>query len=483
MSSEPEKSNGIKANMLFQGLYQIMVLGVPLIVSPYLTRTLGAENLGIYGYTNSIAYYFWIIAMLGISRHGQRVIAVASENQERLRKVFWSLFIDHVIISIIAMTAYLVFVQLFIHENTEIFMIQGWYVLSALFDVTWLFSGLERFKTVAIKNMFIKIVNMFLVFGFVRTSNDLVNYSLIMTFSTLVGNIIMLPQTIRIVPVCRITWTDLKEHIKPLFVLSISVIAVSLYVVFDKTLIGMFLDMSAVSYYEYADRLIVVPKSLLTVISAVLFPRFCKMMNQGETKIAKEYFELAFIIVAILGIGATFGLAAVSETFAPLYYGAEFTISGSIMKYLAPVIVIVALGDLIRTQLMISKNRDIQFILCVVINSIVNLILTCLLIRPLGVYGAVVGTLAAEICGLSIETYICRKEVNMKKLYSRIIPYCAFGLLMYGAVFLIQRLLPLTWRTLLIEFACGAFLYCGMVVWYVVKRERKIINIVKGVLG
>ena len=57
----------VKKNFIYNIIYQILVIILPLITAPYIARTLGAEAVGIYSYTNSIAYYFLMIAMLGIS--------------------------------------------------------------------------------------------------------------------------------------------------------------------------------------------------------------------------------------------------------------------------------------------------------------------------------------------------------------------------------------------------------------------------------
>lgn len=76
-----EKEN-LKKNFAFQFLYQIVVLVIPMILSPYLTRTLQETSLGIYSYVYSIAYYFVVVANLGISRHGQRIIAQSRDDHK-----------------------------------------------------------------------------------------------------------------------------------------------------------------------------------------------------------------------------------------------------------------------------------------------------------------------------------------------------------------------------------------------------------------
>ena len=93
-------NTSVKKNFILQAIYQLLILGIPLILSPYLTRTLGSNELGIYSYTYSIAYYFVIAATLGIHKYGARIISQVKDDKILLRKTFWSLFILHIILSI-----------------------------------------------------------------------------------------------------------------------------------------------------------------------------------------------------------------------------------------------------------------------------------------------------------------------------------------------------------------------------------------------
>ena len=118
------KSDGVKKNFIYQFMYQVVVLITPLITAPYLARVLGESNLGIYSYTYSIAYYFVIIGMLGITKYGQRIIATRKHNEVLLRKTFWSLFFVHCVTSFIGVSLYLGFCLLFCDDNKSVYIVQ-----------------------------------------------------------------------------------------------------------------------------------------------------------------------------------------------------------------------------------------------------------------------------------------------------------------------------------------------------------------------
>lgn len=472
------QEESVKNNLLSQGLYQFLILGVPLIVSPYLTRTLGAEQLGIYTYTNSIAYYFVILAALGISRHGQRAIAAASHDKNRLRKTFWSLYLVHMFFSLLALMCYAGFIRFFVKENRVVFSIQSLYVLSVLFDVTWLYYGLENFKSIVAKNTFAKMLELICIFTFVHTPDDLYVYTFIIAGSTLIGQIIMMPPLFRLIKPIRVEWNDCKQHIKPLLTLSISVIAVSLYTVFDKTLLGVMLDMSSVSYYEYANRIISVPKTLLGVITTVLFPRVCRLTESDNSEALKKIFDTSFYFTSLIGSGFTFIIIGVSRVFVPLYYGTDFEMTGDVMIVMAPVILIVSLGDLIRTQLMISKHRDGQYILCVVINAAVNIVLSISFIRIIGIYGAVIGSVMAELCGLVLETWFCRKDIKIKSTYLEALPFLLIGVISIIPMVMIEQSMGISFVVFLLQAFLGCLTYFGLCTVYMYKFRHNYFNLI-----
>lgn len=56
----------ITKNYIYNLSYEILALILPLITTPYISRILGAENIGIYSYTTSITTYFILFGSLGI---------------------------------------------------------------------------------------------------------------------------------------------------------------------------------------------------------------------------------------------------------------------------------------------------------------------------------------------------------------------------------------------------------------------------------
>ena len=472
------KKNSLSTNMIYQFIYQIVIFVLPLIMAPYLTRKLQENALGIHSYINSIAYYFVIIANLGIVKYGQRLISSNSDEENCLRKSFWSLFAVHVVFSIISLMLYFLYVTCIARENQTLFYIEGIYVLSALFDITWLYFGLENFKIVVKRNLVIKILECICVFTFVNKPEDLWAYTLITATSFLTGQIIVLPHAMKAIRPIKVNIQECSIHIKPLFVLSISVIAITLYTVFDKTLLGVLSTKDNVAFYEYSNRIINIPRTLIGVIGTIMYPRACRLAAKGDFEGQKEYMQYSILLTMIIGIGSVFGLFSIAHPFSILYYGESFSICGNVIIALSPLIIIVGLGDVIRTQYMIPNKMDVIYTICIILNAVINIVLTVVFIPILGIYGAVIGTVSAELFGLLFQGYICRLIINLKSFIFMALYFSLNGLVMFGIVYLIG-MIPIDEVILIIlKIAIGAIVYGIGTMLYLYRYQKTLFQLI-----
>lgn len=458
-------NTSVKKNFILQAIYQLLILGIPLILSPYLTRTLGSNELGIYSYTYSIAYYFVIAATLGIHKYGARIISQVKDDKILLRKTFWSLFILHIILSIISLIGYGVFL-LIIKEHTIIFAVQGLFVLSALFDITWLFYGIEDFKNVIYRNTLVKIVEVILIFTLVKTTNDTLVYTLILSASIFLGQFIMLPLAIKRIKFIKFSLKDVKEHIKPMLLLSISVLSVSIYSMVNKTLLGIIATKSDVAFYEYSDKIVRIPLSVITTLGMVMLPRMSYLNSINDTKNSKIYIHNSMYFVIVISLACVFGIAGISDIFALLYYGEEFAITGKYILLLSPIILVISIGDVIRSQYLLPKNMDKEFTTSLVVSAILNLILNLALIPFLGVYGAIIGTLITEALVNLLQLWYARNDLPIKKYLLVSIPYLIIGLIMFVAVRVLGMILDINIITLIIQVISGGLIYLILTLIY-----------------
>ena len=168
----------IAKNYLYNVIYQVFIIIVPLLTIPYLSRILGPSGIGINSYTNSIVQYFVLFGSIGVGLYGNRQIAFVRDNQVKMSKVFYEIFILRLLTICLA---YLLFVA-FLTINGQYhayYLSQSIAIVAAAFDISWFFMGIENFKVTVLRNFIVKLLALFSIFLFVKSYNDLNIYILI----------------------------------------------------------------------------------------------------------------------------------------------------------------------------------------------------------------------------------------------------------------------------------------------------------------
>ena len=129
----------LKKNMAYNIAYQVLVIVLPLVTAPYVSRILGAEGLGIYSYIFSIVTYFGLFGMLGIANHGNRSIALTKADREKVSQTFINIYVIQLFTTFVALIAYLLFVTFLFSGNKIVAYIQTITLLSYVLDITWCF--------------------------------------------------------------------------------------------------------------------------------------------------------------------------------------------------------------------------------------------------------------------------------------------------------------------------------------------------------
>lgn len=458
------KENKIIKNYIYNLIYQILVIILPLITIPYLSRVLGAENIGIYGYTVSIVTYFTLIAALGIAKYGQREIAYVQEDVTKRSKVFWELNIIRIVSVILSLIIFFI-VFCWNGEYKIYYRILIFELIAVIFDISWFFQGIEEFKKVVIKNSIVKLLSLICIFIFVKTSNDLIIYMFIYIFSILIGNLSFWINLKKYITNVNIKDLEIKKHIKPMISLFIPQIASSVYTVLDKTMLGIFCNnISEVGYYEQSQKIIKVALTFVTTLSFVMLPRISNKYAKRDISKIKKYMIDSFYFDWFLSIPIAIGIMAIAPEFVPWFFGAGYEKIINLLIYSAPIIVFISLSTTIGTQYLVSiEKQNIQTI-AVLVGAVVNVCLNVLLISKLNSYGAIISTVIAELIISIIEIgyVLLKKDLNAKDIFVDFYKNIIAGSIMYIIVRYIANYTNISLLGTIIQILSGAFVYLSI---------------------
>ena len=468
------KKSSIKKNFAYQMIYEILILILPFITSPYISRVVGAEGLGNYSYSYSVAYFFVLFSMLGIKNYGNRAVAQVRNDDDKLNTVFSNLCMVHIFFSVVCLLVYIGYV--FSIKDGQMFAIlQLFYVASALLDISWFYFGIEQFKLTVIRNVVIRLFNVIAIFVFVRNPLDMWKYCLIMSFSNFLSQLVLWMPLKKYVRFVKPSWMEMKIHIKPIFVLFVPAIAVSLYKYMDKIMVGALSDKIQLGFYDNADKVINIPSTIIGAFGTVMLPKMSNLIANDDYQSVKRYVSLSIELVMCLSMALAFGLASVASVFAPVFWGAEFSYSGLLIGVLSITIPFVSFANVIRTQYLIPREKDREYMSSVIIGAVINLIINALLIPSMGAIGASIGTVVAEITVCFIQSFVVRNELTISKYIKSFLPFVLIGGAMYIVVYNIGQLLEPNIMTLIVQIIMGGIMYSLLSLVVFVKEKNQII--------
>lgn len=454
--------SSIKKNISYQILYQILAILLPLITSPYISRVLGANGVGIYSYTFSIVSYFALFAKLGIHIYGNRAIAMVRDDQQKLNQTFSDLLAVHLLVSAIALLLYAGYIYLGKMEYPEVAAIQALYVIAEMLEINWLYFGLEQFKITVTRNAIVKGATLVSIFCFVKSSDDVWKYCAIMAISATLSELIVwifLPKYIKIV---KPNWKDARKHILPLISFFIPSIAVSLYKIMDKIMLGMMTNTTQVGFYENSENIIAAAMSFITAVGTAMLPRMSNLVSKGEKAQTEKIIARSMQLVMISVLAMAGGIIGVSSVFAPIFWGEEFKVCANYINGLAISLLFTAFANVIRTQYLIPSHKDKVFQLSVITGACVNLVVNFFLIPHLYALGAVIGTVMAEGAVCMVQGIYAAKHLPIVDYLKKSIPYTLFAAIMSGVVALIGYTMNGGIKTLAVQVLTGIVIYMGL---------------------
>lgn len=452
--------NNIKKNLGFQTIYQILNTCLPLITAPYLARVLGAKQLGVFSYTSSVVAYFALVAMLGTINYGTRSIASVKQDVKERSKTFFEIYLLQVLMSIVAMIAYIIYLLMFCKNNFVISSIQVLTLISCLFDISWFFFGIENFKITVTVSMFFRVITVIGILFLVRSPQDLWIYTILMLGGTLVSQIVLWGYIPKYIKFVKISFKNLKNHLKGNMLLFVPLLAMSVYHTMDKTMLGVLSTYEQSGYYYNADKVINIPLCVINGIGTVMLPRMTSLYASKKNAEGNKLFLISTEGVAVVSVAMAFGIAAISKEFIPLFFGNGYEACIRLTLMLSPVLIIKGFSNTARTQYLVPLRMENIFTKSVLVGAITNLIFNLLLIPRLGAMGAVIGTLLAELISCVWQFVYMQKTIDLRQCLKASGIYILFGIIMFFAVRITGIISLPTIPKLIIEVGIGGLTFC-----------------------
>ncbi|MBP3275443.1 flippase [Kandleria sp.] len=459
------KQPSLKKNFILSMMYQILKIIMPLLTAPYISRVLGAKNIGIYSYTNSYSMYFTLFAALGTVTYGTREIARVRNDKERRSQLFWEIEI----LTVLTTSAALIFWGIFTFFNKSdaiYYAVLSFNLLAVMFDISWFYAGIEHFEFTIVWNSIFRILSVIAMFLFVKKPSDLFIYIFIVAFQNFAGNVGMWTGLSKFI--CKIDFKtiELKHHFHETLVYFIPTIATSVYNVLDKTLIQLITHNKAENgYYEQANKILDMMKTLTFVaLNMVMQSRISYLFEQKKYDEIKRRIHTSVNYVLFMGIGILFGMMGIARTFVPWFFGPGYDRTIVLLEIMSPVVVIIGLSNCLGAQYYTPSGKRKQSANYIIAGSVINFVLNCLFIPHLMSAGAAIATVIAESAITILYVGHCNRYLTWGVILSHLWRKLIAGALMLAVILFINQYMNVGFIALIVQVGVGFSVYCLMLV-------------------
>ena len=462
---KPVQKQSVKKNYVYNLVYQMLAVVIPLMIQPYIARVLGAGEVGAFSYTTAITGYFALVGNLGIATYGQLRVAAFRNDRRKVSQVFWELAVLRFLMMSASACLFWLFIRLLARpEYKTLYMVLTIQILASAIDIAWLLQGFEEFKKIVLRNTLIKLLSVILIFTFVKKENDIYIYALIMNGSTLVGNASIWYFTPSFVDWVPLRQLNLRRHLRSCIIYFIPTIATTFYLSLDKQMIKWFTDTTLENgYYEFAQKIEQMAVTVVTSLSIVTMPRMANLYNLNALDKMRNRLEQTIRFILLLAIPMCLGLMSVTDYLVPLYLGRGFERSATLLKIFSLLIVVVGLNNAVGKQVLMPVGRQKEYNMSVILGAFVNFGLNLLLIPRFFSVGAVIASVAAESSILLAFIYFSRDYISLGWILKASVKYLIAGAAMAAAIALSYTQLSMSWKTVAIQVAGGGLLYTAVV--------------------
>lgn len=451
----------VKRNYLYNLISQMLTLLLPIVTTPYVTRVLGNENLGIFSYAQSIVNYFILFGCIGLNDYSQREIAAGAGDRKRQSVVFFEVLLLRVVtvsvsgilygITIVRTADYPLYYALF-----------GMELLASLVDVSWFLQGRENFASQTIRTIATRFLGLCGIFLFVKTQNDLYVYILCCSGAILAGNLSLIPFLRKNLD--RVSFRELRpwKHLRGALSMFLPQIAINVYTQLDKTMLGLLTghNYDQVGYYSQAEKIVKMAMTVVTSMGSIMLSRMTIALSSGQKDAAQGYIVKSMRFVSLLAWPMSVGLAVVAGDLVPWFFGAGYEAVTPCMIALSPLVLIIGIGCVFGRHYMLPARKMKEFTATVMLGMAVNVTFNALLIPKFGAMGAVVATLLAETM-VTISQYWLLRKLFSPKIFLVGVRNMLAALIMGVVVYALASQLNATIWATAAEVLTGIVVYFG----------------------
>lgn len=414
----------LKKNFIYNAILTMSGYIFPLMVYPYVSRVLGVANIGACNFVDSIVEYFTILSMMGMNTIGIREIAKCKNDQQKLDNVFSQLFSLNTLTTITAIIILIIatnIVPKFAPYKDFLYIGVGKLFFNYML-INWFFQGLENFKYIAARTIFVKILFVISVFLFVKTETDVKLYYFLVALTWAGNGIINFIYAKKYVSF-NFTLKINKAIIGSFFILGVYWFMNSMYTTLNVAFLGFATNDIEVGYYTTANKLLTVIMTMFTALTSVMVPRVSVALKSNDNSEAKALIRKAINALMLFAIPLIFFVFPFSQELIYLMSGKGYEGATTPLQIMTPLFFLVGYDQIIVLQTLLPMGKDKDILRNSILAASVGIISNIFLTLNFGKNGSAIVLILAELSVLLSSQFCVTKYLGLKIPFKLIIKH------------------------------------------------------------
>jgi O-antigen/teichoic acid export membrane protein len=392
-------------------------LAVGFFLSPYILHRLGDEAFGVWILIVSVTGYYSLLD-LGIRQSVVRYVAkfAANGDDDQLHRFVNTCLFTYAVIAVIALLAtgicawYLPAwfrIPLGLHHTARMLVLlvgTGAALNFPLSVLAGILSGLQDFVRPHGAQIGVSLLRGFCVLMILHWGGGLLALACVTVGLGLLGNallIFFLPATLHLQWRWRFvdpqSWRAMIGYSSAAFLV---IVAEKLRFQSDAVVIGTFLSSTAITYFAIGSKLVEYSTAAVQGMSQIFTPMSSQFEATGDLRRLRAVFVMGNRACALVIFPICLVLVILGKPIIMTWVGAKYLASYSILLVLLlPKTLYLAQASSVKILLGVGKHQRLATVL--LMEGGANLILSAILVRPLGIMGVALGT-ALPLLGTSL---------------------------------------------------------------------------------
>jgi O-antigen/teichoic acid export membrane protein len=402
-------------NVIMNWFAMAVGMVVPFFLTPFVVRSLGVTAYGIWILAVSTVSYLNVLDM-GLGSAVIRFVskAVAQDNQQEAKRAIgaalWFRFLISIAVAVLSVFFAIAFPHLFKIPSALQHAGQVTVLLCALGVAITLVSGVfgsvlsasHRYDVLSCISALQTLARAGGVILILRTGHGLVPLAYWEFAVALLGGLAKYGAAINILPVSRVGIARPESEIlRAIFSYSfttfVAIIAIQVITNTDNIVVGAFISPGMVAFYAIGGSLMAYSSQVATAVSTTFLPLASSLEAEGRSEDLQRLLLRGMQGTLAVALPISVALVIRGKTFIALWMGKQYSeISGTVIQILA-ISQFFGIADGVPASIVMAIDKHKPLARWVAFEAALNLGLTIVLVRTIGIYGVAWGTAIATV--------------------------------------------------------------------------------------